>query len=185
MTKSKQKELSNDLVMALLPLLRVIPAADRPIALQDTAERIGRHLPAVNWPEMAFTALEYHLPGLEPPVFKVYETAPALDDEVLGKLLILAPSRLAPAHRNFRNQLWEARGGFGCSGSKIGTKIYATSLWDGEHEEFRRADFLGMASHERASELRELRIIEKPDQYIESGHSQRLVAWKEFICLKS
>ena len=65
-----------------------------------------------------------------------------------GKILVMNYDVLRPEYRSRPNQLWLATGGFGCSPAARGRKIYATSLYDGEHACFSRQDFAGIAKPE-------------------------------------
>jgi hypothetical protein len=61
-----------------------------------------------------------------------------------GKLLILRDTVLNEASRTPENQLFLARGGFGCSPSSNGRAVFGEFLIDGEKARFERQDFVGV-----------------------------------------
>lgn len=65
-----------------------------------------------------------------------------------GKLLILRDTSLKEEYRTPENQLFFATGGFGCSPTASGRKIFGHFLSDGEKAEFCRQDFIGIAAGE-------------------------------------
>ena len=88
------------------------------------------------------------------------------------KLLILSPEWLNTAHKKPELQYVYATNGFGCDPKACGTKVYGTFLADGEHTEFRRSDFLGIADEtqlpdwvrEKLTELQHLQEEENTEQ---------------------
>lgn len=75
-------------------------------------------------------------PGLRP-----------LEGNIEGKYVVIRPERLKERMRFARNQLLLAAGGFGCHESNSGSKVYGKHL-DGEEAQWRREDFIGIASKE-------------------------------------
>lgn len=55
---------------------------------------------------------------------------------------------LKPEYRSRPYQLWIATGGFGCSPTARGRRVFATSLYDGEQSSFYRQDFTGIIKPE-------------------------------------
>lgn len=70
-----------------------------------------------------------------------------------GQVLVMKYDVLKPEYRNRPNQLWQAEGGFGCSPSARGRRVYATSLYDGERTSFYRQDFAGIVKPEVLEEV--------------------------------
>ena len=65
-----------------------------------------------------------------------------------NKLLILRDTSLKEEYRTPENQLFFATGGFGCSSTASGRKVFGHFLSDGEKAEFCRQDFIGIAADE-------------------------------------
>ena len=65
-----------------------------------------------------------------------------------GKLLILRDTSLKEEFRTPENQLFLADGGFGCSPTASGRKVFGHFLSDGEKAEFWRQDFIGVIADE-------------------------------------
>ena len=61
-----------------------------------------------------------------------------------GQVLVLSPDTLKESCWTPQNQLWLARGGFGCSAHAIGRAVYCTCLGDGEITCWNRTDFVGV-----------------------------------------
>ena len=64
------------------------------------------------------------------------------------KLLVLSPDVLKDEYKTPKDQLFLAKGGFGCHPDKIGTKVFGYFLKDGENTHFARGDFLGVLKDE-------------------------------------
>ena len=62
-----------------------------------------------------------------------------------GKLVILAPSSLAPEYRSSDFQLGCATGGFGCKPASRGSAVFFRELYSGETSRWDRRDILGIA----------------------------------------
>lgn len=65
-----------------------------------------------------------------------------------NRLLILRDASLKEEYRTPENQLFFATGGFGCSPTASGRKVFGHFLSDGEKAEFCRQDFIGIAADE-------------------------------------
>lgn len=65
-----------------------------------------------------------------------------------NRLLILRDTSLKEEYRTPENQLFYATGGFGCSPTASGRKVFGHFLSDGEKAAFCRQDFIGIASDE-------------------------------------
>ena len=65
-----------------------------------------------------------------------------------NKLLILRDTSLKEEYRTPENQLFFAIGGFGCSPTASGRKVFGHFLSDGERAEFCRHDFYGIIADE-------------------------------------
>ena len=72
-----------------------------------------------------------------------------LKEDLTGKLVILAPSRLAPEFRTSDFQLGFAVGGFGCAPDARGRKVFFKELLSGETSEWGAEDILGVANPEK------------------------------------
>ena len=66
-----------------------------------------------------------------------------------GKLIILAPSSLAPEYRTADCQLGFATAGFGCNPDSRGRAVYFKELYSGEECRWNIGDVLGIADHEK------------------------------------
>lgn len=65
-----------------------------------------------------------------------------------GKVIVITPRRLKEKYWSPENQLWLAKGGFGCYPDKIGRAIYATCLFDGDEARWNREDVIGVIKEE-------------------------------------
>ncbi len=65
-----------------------------------------------------------------------------------GKLLVLRDISLKEEYRTPENQLFLASGGFGCSPTASGRKVFGRFLSDGEKSVFFRQDFIGVIADE-------------------------------------
>lgn len=70
------------------------------------------------------------------------------DKDYMGKILVMNYDALKPEYRSRPYQLWFATGGFGCSPTARGRRVFATSLYDGEQSSFYRQDFAGIIKPE-------------------------------------
>ena len=69
-----------------------------------------------------------------------------LKESLSGKLIVLAPSSLAPEYRASDFQLGFAVGGFGCEPGARGRKVFFRELFSGETFEWTAGDVLGVAN---------------------------------------
>lgn len=65
-----------------------------------------------------------------------------------GKVLVLDPTILKDEYKSPDYQLFRATGGFGCSPTARGRRVYGQFLKDGEETSFYRQDFLGVLKDE-------------------------------------
>lgn len=72
----------------------------------------------------------------------------SLDQDYMGKILVMNFDILKPEYRSRPYQLWLATGGFGCSPTARGRRVFATNLYDGEQGSFYRQDFSGILKRE-------------------------------------
>lgn len=70
--------------------------------------------------------------------------ADSLEQDYMGKILVMNYDTLKPEYRSRPYQLWLATGGFGCSHTARGQRVFATNLYDGEQSSFYRQDFVGI-----------------------------------------
>lgn len=68
--------------------------------------------------------------------------------DITGKVIVLSPKCLKEQYWSPENQLWFAKGGFGCEPDKIGRAVYATCLFDGEETRWSRGDVVGVIKPE-------------------------------------
>ena len=60
-----------------------------------------------------------------------------------GKVMVLRPTNLKDEYKNPRDQLVLCEGGFGCSPTASGRKVFGRFLSDGEKCQYERSDFIG------------------------------------------
>lgn len=65
-----------------------------------------------------------------------------------GKVLAVSPSALDEEYFTPQDQLWYAKGGFGCTPHGSGRAVFATCLATGESARWNRADFIGPVKEE-------------------------------------
>ena len=70
------------------------------------------------------------------------------ETDYTGQVLVLKPTVLKDAFKTPEDQLFLAEGGFGCSPSASGRKVFGKFLKDGEEAHFYRQDFLGVIKDE-------------------------------------
>lgn len=68
--------------------------------------------------------------------------------DITDKVIILSPKCLKEEYWSPENQLWLARGGFGCEPDKIGRAVYAVCLFDGEETRWNRENIIGVIKPE-------------------------------------
>lgn len=76
------------------------------------------------------------------------------EQDYTGKVLVMNFDTLRPEYRSRQHQLWIANGGFGCSPTARGRRIFVTSLYDGEQTSFYRQDFAGILKSEVWEEVK-------------------------------
>lgn len=77
-----------------------------------------------------------------------------------NKLLILRDTSLKEEYRTLENQLFFATGGFSCSPTASGRKVFGHFLSDGEKAEFCRQDFIGVIADEHISDWAREKLAE-------------------------
>lgn len=85
-----------------------------------------------------------------------------------GKLLILRDSVLKEECRTPENQLFLARGGFGCDPTSSGRKVFGQFLSDGEQTHFNRSDFVGIIADEHIPQWAKEKLEQISEQKNES-----------------
>ena len=108
--------------------------------------------------EFALNSHSYIVDGLASDVRKMYAALGLFSGKHIvqsdepqdyeGKLLILRDISLKEKYRTPENQLFLANGGFGCSPTAVGRKVFGHFLSDGEKAEFCRQDFIGVIADE-------------------------------------
>lgn len=71
------------------------------------------------------------------------------EESLTGKLIIIAPSSLAPEYRTADCQLGFATGGFGCNPNAGGRAVYFKELYSGQECRWNIGDVLGIADTEK------------------------------------
>lgn len=74
------------------------------------------------------------------------------NEDYTGKVLVLKPTILKDEYKTPDFQLFLAEGGFGCSPTARGRKVYGRFLKDGEETHYDRQDFLGVLKDEHLPE---------------------------------
>ena len=90
------------------------------------------------------------------------------------KLLVLRAEVLKEEYRSPENQLFYATGGFGCSPSASGRKVFGEFLSDGEQTSFDRHDFMGIISPEHIPEWTQERLTQITEARNEQKNSPKL-----------
>lgn len=89
------------------------------------------------------------------------------------KLLVLRAEVLKEEYRTPENQLFYATGGFGCSPSASGRKVFGEFLSDGEQTSFNRHDFIGIISPEHIPEWAQERLTQITEARNEQNNSPK------------
>lgn len=76
------------------------------------------------------------------------------------KLLVIRAEVLKEEYRTPENQLFFASGGFGCSPTASGRKVYGEFLSDGEKTHFYREDFVGVLANEHTPDWAKEKITQ-------------------------
>lgn len=66
------------------------------------------------------------------------------EQDYTNRVLALRPEVLKDSYKTPEDQLFLAEGGFGCSPTARGRKVFGTFLKDGEETQFCRSDFIGV-----------------------------------------
>lgn len=86
------------------------------------------------------------------------------DEDFEGRVLVLKPTILKDEYKTPDFQLFLAEGGFGCSPTARGRKIYGQFLKDGEETHYERQDFLGVLKDEHLPDWAREKLAEKQEQ---------------------
>ena len=86
------------------------------------------------------------------------------DEDFEGRVLVLKPTILKDEYKTPDFQLFLAEGGFGCSPTARGRKIYGQFLKDGEETNYERRDFLGVLKDEHLPDWAREKLAEKHEQ---------------------
>jgi hypothetical protein len=70
-----------------------------------------------------------------------------------GKIVVLKEKSLKEEYRKPQEQLWLARGGFGCDPEAMGRAVFATALIDGAEARWDCGAFMGVLKDEVVKEL--------------------------------
>lgn len=89
--------------------------------------------------------------------------------DYMGKILVMNYAVLKPEYRSRPYQLWLATGGFGCSPTARGRKVFVTSLYDGEQSSFYRQDFTGIVKPEVFEEVQSQYGFKISNQEVQNG----------------
>ncbi len=81
-----------------------------------------------------------------------------------GKVLVLYPTILKDEYKSPDYQLFLATGGFGCSPTARGRRVYGQFLKDGEETSFYRQDFLGVLKDEHLPDWAREKLAEVQSQ---------------------
>ncbi len=65
-----------------------------------------------------------------------------------GKILVMHEENLQPQYRTFKNLVYRATGGFGCSPNKIGRTVFTKEVFGTLEEPWQRDDFEGWMTDE-------------------------------------
>lgn len=91
------------------------------------------------------------------------------EQDYTGKILVMNYDVLKPEYRNRANQLWLATGGFGCSPTARGRRVFVKSMFDGEETSFYRQDFAGIVKPEILKEVQSQYDFKISNQEVQNG----------------
>ena len=77
---------------------------------------------------------------------------PISGEDIKGKVAVLKLNTLKQQYQQAKFQLFAPDGGFGCSPTASGRRVYGTFLADGERASFYRQDFVGLLNQEQFPE---------------------------------
>ncbi len=85
--------------------------------------------------------------------------------------MVLSPFSLKDKYKTPDYQLFLATGGFGCSPTARGRKVFGTFLKDGESAQFQRSDFIGVIKEEFLPEwaVEKLQELSPPEESTSEG----------------
>ena len=86
------------------------------------------------------------------------------ETDYTDKVLILDPSVLKDAYKTPDDQLFLAKGGFGCHPNSRGRKVFGQFLKDGEDTHFYREDFIGVVKDEYLPDWAKEQLAESGEQ---------------------
>lgn len=86
------------------------------------------------------------------------------NEDYIGKVLVLKPTVLKDEYKTPDFQLFLAEGGFGCSPTARGCKVYGRFLKDGEEAHYDRQDFLGVLKSEHLPDWARTKLTELQEQ---------------------
>lgn len=84
--------------------------------------------------------------------------------DFVGKVMVIDPIALSDKYKSGDFQIFYATGGFGCSPTSSGRKVYGEFLVDGDESQFQRNDFIGelKAEHLPPWAAEKLEILKNP-----------------------
>lgn len=68
--------------------------------------------------------------------------------DLAGQYLVLSHLKLNRRYQMPRFQIFKATGGFGCKDGSLGSKVFGVFVADNEDGQYRRSDFIGVATKE-------------------------------------
>lgn len=83
------------------------------------------------------------------PILRADCVPDGMKESIEGKVVAIKPEVFAPEYRTCSHQLYIATGGFGTSPDARGRTVFATNIYSGEKERFKRDDILGVVLPER------------------------------------
>ena len=97
-----------------------------------------------------------------------------LGQNLIGRVLVVAPSVLKDSYKTSDNQLFLAQSGNGCYPRALGTKVFGTFLNDGERSFLYRTDFAGILKDEYIPDWAKqaIRDAQEEEQETEQEESQ-------------
>lgn len=91
------------------------------------------------------------------------------NEDYTCKILVLKPTILKDEYKTPDFQLFLAEGGFGCSPTARGRKVYGRFLKDGEETHYDRQDFLGVLKDEHLPEWAREKLAQLQEQTQDDG----------------
>ena len=84
-----------------------------------------------------------------------YDDTTKETENLEGKFVIISADYFKKEYRNAENQLFKAKGGFGCDPSKLGRAVFG-NFYDGEYCRVDRENILGIASEKAIADWEKL-----------------------------